>query len=199
MRRSSWGLFALGSASLAASGFLTGSLALGGAAAALAILWTVLLFRRARAGALTAVFLLFTALALLGVLAGGPRYLPPVAVGLGLAGWESALAWHDVAPFTPAARRRFAHRHLLQLVALAGVSALLSILALHVHLRLTFHAALSAGLLSLLLFGLALRIARGAHRGRRGTRKALLRTPVPSQTQWPTKKNGRPPRSPALP
>ena len=147
----------LGSAILSVAGFLSGSLFLGIAGIVLMCLNIILVGWDAGDRARNISLLLGSILALIEVLYGGRTILLGGGLTLILIGWEFSYAARMIAPFSEEARRRFARKHLWQMLLLGTIGVLLATLALQVHMRLNFHLALSLGLGILLLLALLLR------------------------------------------
>jgi len=147
----------LGSATLSIAGFLSGSLLLGSAGIILMCLNIVLIGWDAGDRARNISLLLGSILALIEVLYGGRTILLGGGLTLILIGWEFSHAARMIAPFSEEARRRFARKHLWQMLLLGTIGVLLAALALQVHMRLNFRLALSLGLGILVLLALLLR------------------------------------------
>lgn len=142
---------------LAGSGFSLGSIPLGGAAVALAVVWVIILWSDARARLLSVLLVMATVLAAINVLYGTSAYAGGAVVVLALVSWELALAIESLAALPKEKVRALVYRHITQMLLVAMAGYALFAIPLQLSLHLDFRAALGLGLFIFLLFALLLR------------------------------------------
>jgi len=165
MRGWALALVAIGSALLAGFGFVAGSVVLGALGAALLVGWFgVVWFAVSDLGAL---LLAVTVGAAAAAVLADVAVLPVIAgVTLVVIGWELANALATTAAYPASDRRPVLRRHLLRLIEVGAAAFVLSVVSLGLHVRVGFRLGLSLALASLLLLGLAFRLAGFRRRGK---------------------------------
>ncbi len=158
---------AFGALLLAGIGFLLGMTALGSGGLLLLSGWIVVakfLQSKRIAGLL---LFLSTALAVITIFQGGNIYAVLSALTLILIGWEFFHAALTITTFPKEDQQTFSKEHLWPVVVLGSAGIILSVLALHVQVRLTFRLGLALGLAIIILFSLILRSSGGRKRKRK--------------------------------
>lgn len=165
------GLVGMGSALLAALGFLAGSMVLGALGAALLIGWLAVIWLAETR--LSTLLLPATAAVGAAVVLIDAGVLPVVAaLTLVVMGWDVSNAFAATSAYPASERGPVLRAHLVRLLGLGIGSVALAAVSLSAHVHVGFRLALALALGSLLLLGGALRLAGPWRRGKTGEEKA---------------------------